>query len=726
MASTIDLNSLKSRTTKHTRREQWGDLARAIGTNPYPRQPAQQIVHTVLQQLDKDPNCNSLSNKPADPTVAQKLDQLNVPQGQRCLASAALLFQKSLGDAKVKDRRSKEYLASLNRTQRAKKHLDRARQMYWFAVGLMRKGIDTLRTAENHPDVSVKRRLTQEGNADLNKAKHLVSQTTLVNGQQHVDGKTSALKELLEAYRLVRDYEMNPLPPLNDRGEPNVERWQEDEAYVKIMGSDRLEPNRLGIGPQARAVWLFHQHPDPNYYTDSPVAADFKDTTVQQPLYHNVSSSSDLGPQQWVAYEDFIVDKFGLGPSTSHKLPTVSLLRQGGYWSHALKTDSGRALSSIHQNFHPPLPEGDWQLVAAQDFQLLNGRQIQTASMQPHVPLPSSAVPGEINNNPRWRGEPARYYPTGPPELGVPSGNWDGRVACAMLQSQSGKTASELLKCREQQQLDRVEQLNRLRPDELPAISPLGLWKESAPSRVSNTPILQSRNPDILQEEPLALNFRRTSAVDRSHIAFDSKRPVLQQTTIPEEQKALQDKDPQIRWKGTEYRYGVPQEAVPVQGRPQVVGDSTARYNAMLQHALFLLGAPPTLFLQSKLPASWFSGVPLQYQRNSQGGSVGRPGWLTLEDPFVQGSIPGNLGYPRIREAASSVRLAAQNNLVEVKSQPLGPFSLDEEFGTVGHLPGPNYRPEDSSSPTVHHGVWLVRTNQQNVYGGDTLGLDFW
>jgi len=151
----------------------------------------------------------------------------------------------------------------------------------------------------------------------------------------------------------------------------------------------------------------------------------------------------------------------------------------------------------------------------------------------------------------------------------------------------------------------------------------------------------------------------------------------------------------------------------------------------MLQHALYLLAAPSTSYLRQHLSTNLQRRDGGQFQMTSQGTlhSPPRPGWLTLKDPTSNQHLgaekknPSNLGYPRNRQVQSRKRQSIQSTLIET-DQPVGPFTLDEHFGEPGHIPGKDYHPE--SLQNIHTGVWVVRTNQDYVYGNDTLGLDFY
>jgi hypothetical protein len=453
---------------------------------------------------------------------------------------------------------------SSSRPQAAKRHLDRARQYFWKSVGLLRKGVQLLRTAESVKGEEQKRVL-KEGSQALQDAQQCMYVVQSPNSQNHIPDIKTALSELYEAYKLIRDYEMNPLPPITFTGEVNVARVAEDEAYWKIMGTDRMEPNRLGIGQEARGKWREKGYWDYNYYPGATTTPE-----NDQLLYHNVGSDAPQGPKDWAAYQDW-------KRSTKRRVTEVPLsltLQYEGYWPRVLRTDTSQALCNIHQHFFAPVPPTGWE-----------GNLLKT-DILPY------AVPGESNNNPRWNGQVALFYPSGVPEYGVPvcenvGEYWDARVACNFLKSPDGKQAGELLK------------------------------------------------------EQLAPEKKQTSA----------KKPM---------------------------------------GRPVNENETC---NILLQHALFLLCAPTTPWMKQHLPRSlWITEhSPTQYQRTSE--NI----W-----PW-----PPKLGWS-----------GEKQNL-------FGPLSLDENFGKPGHIPGPGYVPEQSTEKSVHHMVWLVRTQQEKVCGEETWGLDF-
>ncbi len=764
MAAQIDLDT-GLRSKWQTRRETWGDVGtQAVTTQHFPRfEP----LPTLLRQLNASGPCNPTAANlgRSNPDLDRRLAQLRIPDSQKCLATAAIAAQSLLREHQTQDRRYNQALDQLNRTQRAKKHLDRARQLYSVALALMRKGVDTLRVGDRMPADSPQRLATlREGQGHLRRAQSLVYNTVPGNPQTPKPGKKSALSELFAAYALIRDYEMNPLPPLTVEGRPNMPRVAEDTTYTQLMGSDRMEPNRLALGPWARTVWLQNGLFDPNYYTRDGLRFDAQDPQGEprQPrLYFNVTADSPLGPQQWVAYQDAMQHQFGSALSSAPLQAgryTVAQLQSGGFSPRRLSTDASRALLDVHQHFLAALPalrtpseavdgwqgrrvpsDGDaWiRLPADQRRGLAFIERVPRIAAEPPPALvePPYATPGVANSNPRNQGRPSIFYPTAlrgvqvdpHPVLGVPDtslGYWDARVSCQLLQSHSAHLMDELQQCKERDQMQTMATEDSERP---PSLQPLTWWKDGPVVPLATTPTRQSADWPAGNTHP----ERRNVTLVQRPVAWDPEQPFPQGPRfVPEGMPSETQDGAPVRWRGSSFRYGTPESAAPRRGRPVVVTQpANATYNRMLQHALFLLGAPTTSFQRTRLPQSLWNSAPLQYQRWSDGTwrTPSQPGWLVLTDPAPKGAtrIVGNLGYPRTRVSQSRLQQDEIKNLIE-SDQPVGPFSLDELFGEPGHLPSASYHPEAASILTVHHNVWVVRTNQQFVYGHDTLGLDFY
>jgi hypothetical protein len=137
------------------------------------------------------------------------------------------------------------------RVDRGVKHLDRAKQLYRAGSAWIRKGQEM--------DKSVASQYTRRGRClicnvvglhDPNPTKEMFQIPT--------PNRKSAVSELYECYKSLREYDLNPDPPLiRDKGEtrPNPRRVQCEKLYSKIFGTYRMTPNRLGMGTKASEIW---------------------------------------------------------------------------------------------------------------------------------------------------------------------------------------------------------------------------------------------------------------------------------------------------------------------------------------------------------------------------------------------------------------------------------------------------------------------------------------
>lgn len=188
----------------------------------------------------------------------------------------------------------------------------------------------------------------------------------------HIAGQTSALFELYLAYANIREYEMNPPPPLQVDGAPNPIRVGSDRIYSHLMGTWRMMPNRLGIGAAARAIWAAFGIIDPNHYNGSPFEPDVggQKESSEAELYGCVAPRSSMyGPQRVFSYLMWVQDQSALSKSNSPcassacfgHFPTIQDLTQMGYdieLANGLTnciTPIAQAMQDIHMNMPPPL-----------------------------------------------------------------------------------------------------------------------------------------------------------------------------------------------------------------------------------------------------------------------------------------------------------------------------------------------------------------------------------
>lgn len=868
----------------------------------YPQMGLGKSAVHLIKSLGENSYCNPDAGIPVDPDLNNRFNLLGIPENQRCLASAIVASGKQLtdqygnpNDIKKLDKRTirgpdsdtapSVGYTELNRTEKAKKHIDRSRQLYNTGVSFIKKGINLLRQAQGIEAGVDRRRQEQQGEAFLSRGNHMIFNIADEKFPQiHEPSKKSALSELYRAYCLVRQYEMNPLPPLTADGIANPQRINEDAAYVLIMGTGRMTPNRLGLGSAVRRAWLSQGIYDPNYYTgglyeDDDGGGDGGDGDDDgDKLYDQVEENNPRGGQLWEIYTQW--RKINPLPA-DHKLPPVSDILCFNCTRESVYPDSARALLDIHKNVpgpkpritvdSPQRPRGDgrgrgrggggvddddvfggleplvdidvdmedrggdggggdrlvdfdlaefddiledekrgppddleeflWQGVEVTGFIPLNRdpnilklpyaieglNNIPRESTLPPPVLTNNVCtqPGQTNNSDELQNEyNVIYYPSGKtvldniatppyeqidpsPQYGVPdpqTGTWDGRYSAHLLVSEKNRLETELYNFINNKYRTQVSQ--NLYADETfeKQLKWAGqpLWKNGptashVPSR--SLGLLQKYQYDEVNDQYVNVNNPLQSMSPREYMQRSMSE---QNKQISYTQNDLLGKENLTR-AGVYYRYGIPQASYPQRGRPNIINVHRDRgwgtYNRMLQHALFQLQAPSTDWLRQILIIEPQRGdFPLiiesadgglnrgglnrsgegLYQRTSSNtyASSSSVGWANplMINPFDRddeydekyNDYPLNLGYPRRRDGIiSRGRRSEEKKLVE-SNQPLGPFTLDENFGRPNHIPGPNYNPEQSNESTVHRNVWLIRTNQPEIYRHNTWGLDFY
>lgn len=432
--------------SRRTRRITRGDfgLMKAPQEPVYPRQTAGRTLQSLTTEMKDNIFCNPSADPQKTPyDTRRRLTDLQIPDDQKCLASVVLESQKLIQESKEKDRRTlrlprgtstqgNQAYYDLNRTEKAKKHLDKARQMYWSGSRFMGIALGQIEKANREQIQEQKSRLLKQAKKNLEKAN-----TTIGVSSDKKTDKTSALWELYTAYQLIRDYEVNPLRPLDDNGLVNLNRVAEDKGYIFIMGTNRMTPNRLGLDQHVRQVWFESGYPDPNWL---PRNRGFGPDI----LYRNVESR--FGPVDVQALWDFETYEGRTGlPNIQGGMiiKTQDELQALGIPSRELIPDTGHALLDIHRNMQPPVQR------------LLGPLQI-IQSNQPPPPLSGNpyAIPGQ--NGAIFFPSGKSRGPYGPPYdpieptplYGVPSresGIWDARYSANMLKSAEGKLAHEMI-----------------------------------------------------------------------------------------------------------------------------------------------------------------------------------------------------------------------------------------------------------------------------------------
>lgn len=678
-------------TTDNRRRVQRGDHGPTRRTDEqpslFPNRSVVTTLATVAASLGNSRQCNpdALNDLPGLPAAI-----LEAPAAQQCMMATNWLVERETTDAVANDRRrfraarpgdaALEAMGDLDnfppqrsRPALAKKYLDRARQLYATGASKLRIAI-----AERGADAGQHRLFTMGNNG--------IYVVAPEDPQRPMPGKLSAAWCAYVAYRLVRDYEVNPLAPTDADGGANPHRAREDGDYVFLMGSTRLQPNRLGLGDgDVGGVPLWGDVP--------PVAADAD------------------------ARDD---------------------------------TDGGLCLRDIHEHMPPPhiegglprpddLPPGDrpprrvgWatpgQAYPAGQFrrrgadgQPQDADADHDAFVAIYYPSGRSALGAAAEARPAV--PPFRQTPAAPP-AGLPdtnAGYWDARVSLALLNSEMARLrrTAVAVHARDQARAYQLQaSLNTpgfAAPRTLASQLPTRLWehgpvvnRQEAQARVPARPL-----PDATAESRVMPD-----------VFFDpgAGQARVNQRTVAGERFPLGDVPPSRR---------------PEHVNPARLPRSQNARQRMLQHALFLLSSPRTPWQQESLPLPLWGplanqpGAGQQARTNLNELDATRVGWA---------GVPAAPPPPLLDAVPWQTRTAAERHAGVPTSNgvPLGPFLLDPRFGlthadfpgTVAYVAALEARwaggdgiPEDQR-PLM---TWVVRTNQQGaVDGDDTLGLDFY
>lgn len=398
----VDAQYEPSTPLREYRRVARGDFGPAVDSRQlYPRQGVYTTLSALVDRIDQLPYCTDASQATTlnDATAAGIIpndlaDALrNVPPGERCLASVKYYSNQLLEQQRQSDRRRvklprygqrpEDYdvtYVALTPLQRAKKHLDKARQMYVSGRSIIALALD-------NPQDNAARNMSR-----INRGRALQYSVDDANNQRPRMNSHSALYHLWQAYRYVREYEMNPPPPLNADGTMNRDRVRQDEEYVFIMGTMRLQPNRLGIGDDARDIWRLEGAVDAHYYPNVPaevVGVEQQDRGVGRAtggqLYANIDPTDEHGPERAQALLAWVAANGAVSSVT--QWPTSDTLAALNFPNVAEWPDAARALYDVHTHFVPP-----------RSVPLTLGQETAAvAASRPPAPLafPPYATPGE-------------------------------------------------------------------------------------------------------------------------------------------------------------------------------------------------------------------------------------------------------------------------------------------------------------------------------------------
>ena len=367
------------------------------------------IVAQLYEHMSRDRNCN-----------------------QQCLATLVENGNRILQYAVHQDKRRtrKIDIQNLHGLERAIYCINRARQMVGASTSFIRNG-KRVRAG----------RAMLYGRASFPLGVHVVGQRR---------PRISACSLMFEAYRLVRDYELNPAPPLvwsDDENEyfPNPDRIQQDIYYNFIMGYQRMVPNRLGIGRRARAVWMRHGFMDPNFIpSNQPEVHNAIDS-----LYVNVPTDSMYGPL-WVYAYYHLQSSTMLPPvapdprNVQHGIPWYNHFRQAVYIQElapSLKpqlysTDAASALLDIHQHLpQAPIVEQNPNIRPADETFPPN------VLVHPAAPIEPEIIVDGTN------GQRAHFYPNTVPMDGINQGN--RRTVHTLIHDSHDLAAAGFWSCRD-------------------------------------------------------------------------------------------------------------------------------------------------------------------------------------------------------------------------------------------------------------------------------------
>lgn len=627
-----------------------------------------------------------------------------------------------------------------DRAQRAKMHVDRARQMTSAGMGL-------LYAAANAQDMSRARK----GNG------------LIWRRDMHLASKKCALWELYRAYVLLRDLEMNPLPPLiltDDRIVPNPERVVEEKGYVFLMGTWRMEPNRLALGQVARLLW----------WTEEGIL----DPHVSGPILW--SADGTYRPYAMVYPED-AVDADALGqwlggrPGTNPEdwpMP-AEIDHEHAHLISPQLTDVSQAMFVLHSNFGQLRPDEGMPEPSVRVPQLFPDTVNRLArTLKTRLVDVRAELAGSIRAPP---------YVVPAPVLGVPwnGATWpfNGSIEFPMT-DERGNVLSDLGPLIEPSG-------ESVRPDRqgppYRAIDPVSPWGLPAWPFEPDQVVTSMLSPEKRElwfrvwdgRQALAqLMAHRTRLDRRNHelVLFERSRhpdiqaplqgwpggPLLRHDEIrrvPPTRVPAEDanelgtvgqrvgplsNDALIRPIGlTAGPLGVPTDSTDIptpltrNNWTRVLPQDREAQVRMLQHALFLLSAPTTYWLRTRLSgeqARALKTVPRNLRTMDRTGllekfgAIGRKhdggpdptlaSWATREHPYLSRT---DLDDGRSSVGPPLTRTEEESDVV----RPMGPLWLSPSF-TVTEPPY-----DDLIGP-----LWVIDVPSRRTLGTNTWNVDFW
>lgn len=658
----------------------------------------------------------------------------SLPAAKRCLAAAKYLANSLLEEQKVADKRRVKLpryhspvttesmddtstkldvaYSRLTGMQKAKKHLDKARQMYLSGKSLLAKAL----IPEN-----MIRRTTGEVIPNpffINRGRALQYNVDLDNKQFPRENSSSALWHLYKAYTLVREYEANPPPPLKADLTPNEVRVEEDERYNFIMGTQRMLPNRLGIGDHARKIWLQSGILDSNYYMNN----EGRSTRVgvdgeEAPLWSSINGETAQGPERVLALKGWI-DAYnnGLLRTTLDEqypefiLPDSDKLREMGFANTPEWTDAGRALLDIHSHFpspnfilsnnedgstSPTLDRDDTKAPPKLRYKPFaeidkpfpsenNGEawpRLQAGGMDlPSIDYIPPFMPTGQSINPSGEGMPFIFLGDAVPTLGEPDPRtrpeqWDARQSAAILASFSKRLSEQALSNALNTRMMTIENLGTEDPEYDPLNSkgqpytalPIALWPEGrlATATTFFRGVPSTSYPTLNSDEDVGrpmtqpvLQLRELGVSNTMFLQNEESNRQEFRETVANPAGATQ------LGVNSLHPFGIRPLDVPQHVRLSDLPQTRQEQLRMLMHGLFLLSAPVNAWMKSNLPNRlWLQEPPLKSRD---------PGSVTYGD-----SAPGN-GY--FQRSNSGLKDADKSGWRSIG----GVFGFDPQGGVRG------------------------------------------
>lgn len=622
-----------------------------------------------------------------------------------------------------------------DRAQRAKMHVDRARQMTSAGMGL-------LYSAANVQDMNRARK----GNG------------LIWRRDMHLASKKCALWELYRAYILLRDLEMNPLPPLvrteEDQIVPNPERLAEEKGYVFLMGTWRLGPNRLALGQVARALWWAEDGAlDP--HTGGPILSSAEDP--YRP-YTNVYPESAVDADalgQWLAHHP---------GSEMDRWPTPAEIdHEQGHLISPQLTDVSQAMFILHSNFGQTRVEisRPTRSLSTVSDDIVNrlARALRTRPVDVRSELSSSLV--------------APPYVVAAPLLGIPwnSETWPFDDVSFPFTDERGNVLSDLAPSIEpsgesvRSQGPPFRTIDPISPWGLPAwpfepdqvvssmLSPekRDLWFRTWDGRQALAQLMAHRTRLERRNHDLVL-FERSFHPDSSLQGWPGGPPLRhdQIRRVPPLRVPAEEDDDGMGTVGqrvgplandalirpiglTAGPLGVPSDSTDIplpltrDNWATVLPPDRDAQVRMLQHALFLLSAPTTYWMRMHLSdqqASALKTVPRNLRSMERTGLLSKYGpigrkhdgspdptlasWATREHPY--------LSRTDLADGRSSTAVPATTIGDEKIVPPMGPLWLSPSFGQTL---GPPY--DDLIGP-----LWVIDVPFRRTLGTNTWNIDFW